>query len=113
MLTSKQNKIFKYLTLKDMDKTLPASQMRRTIYGQGLKQEYLENITETLGINNAPRLWANKPPEYYINGKILINKGLKPNSSFSTIISKTQDLQDSGITITDTMLDNIIKENYK
>lgn len=113
MLTSKQNKIFKYLTLKDMDKTLPASQMRRTMYGQGLKQEYLENTTKSLGINNSPRLWDNNPPEYQVNGKTLISKGLKPNSSFSTIISKTQDLQDSGIKITNTMLDNIIKENYK
>lgn len=113
MLTSKQNKIFKYLTLKDMSETLPASQMRRTMYGQGLKQEYLENITESLGINTSPRLWDNNPPEYQVNGKTLINKGLKPNSSFSTIISKTQDLQDSGITITNTMLNNIIKENYK
>lgn len=108
ILTSKERNAFNNLPIYKSDNIIEASRMRRYLFNQGLEQSLLEKSAQAIGIQPAKSVWSGNPPEYTVNGRTLIDKGLQPSPRFSYIIQKCEDIEDSGGKINDMTLDKII-----
>ena len=113
MLSSKEKLVFNALDFDNAHDVIYASETRRFIHNRGLSQDLFDDMSHSLGIEPARKVWQGDPPPYSVTGQTLINKGLTPGPEFSRIIQQCQNIENSGGKLNNTMIDEICNNELK